>query len=374
MPTIQNEGIGAYTGIGRQQILETITWRVPWFQSVDPLAQTFTLTEDRFITAIGLYFHTKDPSKTIIVQIRNVVNGYPGATVLVSKTVQPADVPVTTDGSLETKVTFDEPVLLFADTEYAIVVATEADQYRLFVAHLAEDDLITGAKVTRQPYTVGVLFSSSNATAWTTHQEMDLKFRLYGAVFEDEAVLRFNPVEVDNISMLVLAVGQLIPQGCNILWQWSPEDSQWFPLNSSDVTMLSAPRTTIHIKAILRKGAKTSPVIHAKSATLIGMSYKENGTYVSRQVTADNFEDILVYIDLNTPSGTSQTLQYSVDDGENWLDFEVPSSKQVDAEFYQYRYTKTLGAPATQVRIRINATSSSRLVTPRAKRLMLILS
>jgi len=374
MPVIQDEAVAAYTGIGKKQVIETTTWQNPWRYLIDPLAQSFTLAENRFITAVGLYFHTKDPSIPVTVQIRNVVNGYPGSTVLVSKTLRPTDVSVSTNGSVEIKATFDEPVLLYADTEYCIVIITTADQYRLFVARLAENDLISGVKVTRQPYTVGVLFSSSNASTWTAHQEMDLKFKLYGAVFSDEAILRFNSVPVDNVGMLLLAVGELIPQGCSILWQWSPDSSQWYPLNDSNVTALSAIRTTVYVKAILMRGGKTSPVIHVKSATLVGLSYKAAGVYVTKQVSADNFSDILVYVDLNTPSGTTQTLQYSIDDGANWLNFESPTAKQVSAEYFQYRYTKHLASPATHVRIRLNATSNSRLVTPRARRLMLILS
>ena len=50
--TIQNEAVASYTGIGRRQVIEEVTWRVPWPTGVDPLAQTFTLTEDRFITAV----------------------------------------------------------------------------------------------------------------------------------------------------------------------------------------------------------------------------------------------------------------------------------------------------------------------------------
>lgn len=58
--TIQNEAVASFTGIGRRQVIEETTWwRIPWPTNVDPLAQTFTLTEDRFITAVGLYFGRK---------------------------------------------------------------------------------------------------------------------------------------------------------------------------------------------------------------------------------------------------------------------------------------------------------------------------
>lgn len=372
--TIQNEAIASYTGIGRRKVIEEVTWRVPWPRGVDPLAQTFTLTEDRFITAIGLYFGRKSTTKNVTVQIRNVVNGYPGTTVMVSKTLLPSEVSVTENGSVETKVTFDEPVLLLANTEYAIVAVTDADQYCLYVARMAGNDLISGTKVTRQPYTIGVLFSSSNASAWTAHQEMDMKFRLYGAVFDNEAILRFGSVVTVDVGQLIIAAGQLIPRGCNLLWQWSADGAQWFPLADGDVTALSSLQTLVYVRAILRKGFKTSPVVHANTVSLIGLSYKAAGVYVTKQMTYPEFTDILVYVDMNTPSGTTQALQYSVDDGATWNNFDAPTSKQVDANYYQYRYTKTLGATATKIRLRLNTSSTSGLITPRAKRLILIVS
>ena len=373
--TIQNEAVASFTGIGRRQVIEETTWwRIPWPTNVDPLAQTFTLTEDRFITAVGLYFGRKSPTKTVTIQIRNVVNGYPGATVMVSKTLLPAEVNASEDGSAETKVTFDEPVLLFADTEYAIVAVTDSDQYCLYVARMAENDLISGTKVTRQPYTIGVLFSSSNATAWTAHQEMDMKFKLYGAVFENEAILQFDSVTTNEVGQLIVSAAQLVPRGCNLLWQWSPDGAQWFPLANGDATLLRSLQTSVYVRAILRKGFKTSPVIQAKTAILVGLSYKDSGVYVSKQVTAPEFSNILVYLDMYVPSGTSQVLQYSVDDGDNWNTFNAPTSKRVDANFYQYRYTATLDNPATTIRLRINSSSTSALITPKSKRLILIVS
>ena len=373
--TIQNEAVASFTGIGRRQVIEETTWwRIPWPTNVDPLAQTFTLTEDRFITAVGLYFGRKSSTKTVTIQIRNVVNGYPGATVMVSKTLLPAEVNASEDGSAETKVTFDEPVLLFADTEYAIVAVTDSDQYCLYVARMAENDLISGTKVTRQPYTIGVLFSSSNATAWTAHQEMDMKFKLYGAVFENEAILQFDSVTTNEVGQLIVAAGQLVPRGCNLLWQWSPDGALWFPLANGDATLLRSLQTSVYVRAILRKGFKTSPVIQAKTAILVGLSYKDSGVYVSKQVTAPEFSNILVYLDMYVPSGTSQVLQYSVDDGDNWVTLDSPTSKRVDANFYQYRYTATLDNPATTIRLRINSSSTSALITPKSKRLILIVS
>ena len=50
----------------------------------DPLAQTFLVDDSGgcFITSVDLYFETKDTVLPAWVEIRNVVNGYPGSKVL----------------------------------------------------------------------------------------------------------------------------------------------------------------------------------------------------------------------------------------------------------------------------------------------------
>ena len=178
---------------------------------------------------------------------------------------------------------------------------------------------------------------------------------------------------VDSVN--INEVGQLIPHGsAPCVTNNGPRWTLWFPLANRDATLLRSLQTSVYVRAILRKGFKTSPVIQAKTAILVGLSYKDSGVYVSKQVTAPEFSNILVYLDRYVPSGTSQVLQYSVDDGDNWNTFNAPTSKRVDANFYQYRYTATLGSPATTIRLRINSSSTSALITPKSKRLMLIVS
>ena len=54
-----------------------------------PLAQTFTVEADpeveitgRFLSSVDVYFQAKDDTLPITMEIRNVVNGYPGSKVL----------------------------------------------------------------------------------------------------------------------------------------------------------------------------------------------------------------------------------------------------------------------------------------------------
>ncbi len=373
---VQNEARTSYVGMGRRQIVEQTFWQVPWWNQIDPLAQTFLLTEERYLTGVDLFFETKG-GPAVTVQIRDVVNGYPGTTVLASKVLESANVQVSANGQAATRFTFADPVLLQANVEYALVVLTGSSQYRLFVARMSAKDLISGNNVSRQPYSVGVLFSSSNATAWTAHQEMDLKFRIYGAKFKPEGKLYFNQLELAKpATQLLLSTSQLVPNGSNLQWQWSADGEAWLPLADMDVTMLGNETEHIQIRAVLAGQGKNSPVLQPHATGAVAMAYKQEGTYYSKLINANGpFSKITVYVDFDSPIGTTQTAEYSVDDGKTWAGFgKEVSSRSVD-NFIQYKYEASPSVSgASSVRIRIRQTTASKKDTPRARRLMVTLS
>lgn len=53
------------------------------------------------------------------------------------------------------------------------------------VAELGKYDAVNSRWVTSQSYQVGILLSSSNASTWTLHQNLDLTFRLLAAKFTE---------------------------------------------------------------------------------------------------------------------------------------------------------------------------------------------
>ncbi|MED1745726.1 MULTISPECIES: choice-of-anchor R domain-containing protein [Brevibacillus] len=369
MFTKQNEAKASYVGIGRKQVIEQTFWQIPSWRLTDPLAQTFILTEERYITAVDLFLATKDPAADLTVQLRTVVNGYPSMTVLTSVALNPDQVNISNNGTTATKVTFPDPVLLQANTEYAIVLLTPSSQYRAFVARMGAKDLITQKPVARQPYDVGLLFSSSNGSAWTAHQDMDLKFRLYGAKFTSDGILRFRPMEVSQATQLVLASSQLVPQKAELQWQYSTDEMSWYALDEIDVTKLGQPTDMIHVRALL-KSKGSSPVVQ-QNVGAIALGYKPEGMYVSREITTSApFTRITVYVELSTPSGTSQTVEYSLDAGKTWTSMgSAVAQTPIDADFTQLKFEKTV-ASSTKLRVRIKQSSTVPVVTPKARNLM----
>lgn len=168
----------------------------------DPLAQTFYVqsTGGAFLTSIDVYFASKDANVPVKMEIREVVNGYPGSTILpMSQVMKKAvDVSVSNNGSVATTFTFDAPVYVSDKTWYAIVLMSDSNKYTTFVSTFADDkvDLITKNKITKQP-NLGSLFKSQNASTWSAEQTQDLKFIVRKAQFATDTV---SNIELKSLS------------------------------------------------------------------------------------------------------------------------------------------------------------------------------
>ncbi|MFP3390591.1 hypothetical protein [Brevibacillus sp. SIMBA_040] len=369
----QNEAKASYVGVGRKQVIESTFWEIPSWRLYDPLAQTFMLTEERYITGLDLFFGQKDPNADVTVQIRGVANGYPSMTILSSTVLKSSAISVSANGTVATRVKFPDPILLQANVEYAIVLLTPSSNYRAHVAKMGEKDLYTQKVVAKQPYDIGLLFSSSNASAWTAHQDMDLKFRLIGAKFvQSTYYLKFKKMSVDRAAQMVIAVSQIVPKNAEIQWQYSPNNASWYALDDVSVTAFNQTANDIYVRAMFKSKGSSAVVQAAVGA--FPLAYKDRGTYVSREITsATNFTTITAYVELNTPSGTNQIVEYSLN-GTDWIGFgSAVSSVQIDQDFMQLKFSANVSASG-KARVRIRQLSSSRLITPRARNLMVHLT
>ena len=155
---------------------------------VDPLAQTFMIDDvgGVFLTSVDLFFGTKDSNIPITVQIREVVNGYPGSTILPfsETTINPGSVNTSADGTVATTFTFSGPVYVQENVEYCFVVLANSNEYNAYVGRLGETVLGSDRTISQQPY-AGVMFKSQNGSTWTAEQNEDIKFTLKRAEFAD---------------------------------------------------------------------------------------------------------------------------------------------------------------------------------------------
>ncbi|MGL4459789.1 MAG: hypothetical protein ACRCUB_15640, partial [Plesiomonas shigelloides] len=158
-------------GILVSEVLQNVTRTTTTYY--DPLAQTFSLTEESQIGGVEVIVTAKG-STPISVQIRETQTGFPTQSILAESSIEPANITVGAWNRFE----FKTPVRILANVEYAIVVLCNDPDGAVAIAELGKWDSTNGRWVTQQPYQVGVLLSSSNASTWTAHQDRDMTFRL----------------------------------------------------------------------------------------------------------------------------------------------------------------------------------------------------
>ena len=172
--------------------------RMAFGQPVDPIAQTFIIDTDLssdtdiFVSKVDLFFARKSRvGKGVTVQIREVQNGYPAGQAvpfstihLTAAQVNAPTVDVATNALTATTVTFEAPIALKTNTEYAIAIIPDGNDpnYLVWISKTGEKDKDTGISI-QQDTNAGVLFTSTNNKAWTPYQDENLKFKIYGSRF-----------------------------------------------------------------------------------------------------------------------------------------------------------------------------------------------
>lgn len=160
---------------------------------IDPLAQTFFVkrgmgagSNSVFLSQVDVYFKRKSSTNGVTVEIREVLNGYPTNQVVPFSSVHklPAAVNVSDDASAATTFVFEVPIRLDVEKEYAVVVQPDANDpnYLIFTSKVGGTDLTPGdtqGQAIVQDWGDGVLFTSTNNSAWKSYQDEDLKFTLY---------------------------------------------------------------------------------------------------------------------------------------------------------------------------------------------------
>jgi hypothetical protein len=366
-----------FTSTGRNRtVRDTITRTVTTNVRFDPLAQSFGFDEDRIITSVGVYFASKDPNEPVTIQIRNMENGTPGVDILASKVLNPAEILVSANGTVETKVSFPEPVYLEAGKQYAITVLSTSALHSMYVANLGDKDLVDGKFVAKQPYNVGILFSSSNAVSWTQHHSKDLKFKVYGAEFDTsvDSILTFNPVTGLNADAYVNAIDSLVPQGSSLKWEIKLGTGDWLPTTVYENRDTGAVTNTIQLRAKITPTPFMSPIIAVDSAKLIELVTATSGVYVSKQITlAQAATTIKQVVDLHLPAGCTASVQFSTDDGATWTTASQTSVVPVDIDYSKYTFTTTLGTAKTTFRTRLSLNSSSPTARAKARKFLNIM-
>jgi hypothetical protein len=216
---------------------------IPRIPLGDGLSQTFFTPKKSsnnqdygmFVSSIDLFFKTKPSVASgsmqlpITVKIAYVSNGYPTKNYLAAKTIQCKDVkisnlPSTSNAATITKFTFDDPVYLQPNQEYAIIIGSDSPDYSVYTAVIGENVLGSNPtrRISEQPY-AGSFFRSQNSSTWTPYQNEDLMFVINKAVFAPSGQAVFNmenaPIGIGFTDKALLISSDLAFPVANLTYQ-----------------------------------------------------------------------------------------------------------------------------------------------------------
>ena len=334
----------------------------------DPLAQTFTLSESRHIGGIDLWFSNRG-AKRVVVQIRDTSLGMPTQNVLAEGSIMPAS--INTNGTA-TRLTW-QPVWCEAGHEYAIVLLTDDANTAVRVAELGKYDATHARWVTSQPYQVGVLLSSSNASTWTPHQNRDLTFRLLGARFtENTRTVDLGSVTATSVSDLItLANVERVASDTDVQFTLTEQDGTEHKL-SDDLPIALRARVTgpLSVKALLSGSAPRSPVLYPGIQIVLG-NMSETADYVTRAITAgSNSKVSITYEALMT--GTADVKVYIQKADCTWQLVDLTNGKAVgDSWVERTHILSSFSANETRVKLVL---SGNILYRPKVRSLRVVIT
>ena len=348
------------------------TWDSGWKYTkcaVDPLAQTFTLSAPVQISGIDLWFTAC--GGPVRVDIRSVSAGVPDAGVLATANIQASA--VITNGSA-TRAVFPAPVALAADTEYALVVLANDATTEVAVAELGKWDATAGHWVTSQPYTVGVLLSSSNASTWTAHQDKDLAFRLLAASYSaDQRTIALGNVAVTNATDLMLMSYADRPSAATAVeYKLTLPGGTQIAVSDGQAVRLNNPITgNVSVTATLRGTPLISPILHPTTQLASG-TVAEQADYITRAIPAGVGARVRVIFDAAIPAGSSINVSAcGIDAGDVWHALSYVTSKQSDDGFIEVTH-ELAAIDEASVRVKLHL-SGSAAARPRVRNLRVII-
>lgn len=325
-------------GILVSEVLQNVTRTTTTYY--DPLAQTFSLTEESQIGGVEVIVTAKG-STPISVQIRETQTGFPTQSILAESSIEPANITVGAWNRFE----FKTPVRILANVEYAIVVLCNDPDGAVAIAELGKWDSTNGRWVTQQPYQVGVLLSSSNASTWTAHQDRDMTFRLLARRYTQpvrEIDLGTVPVTAAT-DLVVLAMTDNPSTGADSeLLLTMPDNSVISTGDEQGINLAASVTGNIGVKARLRSTSKASSMLYPGSQLVVG-KLATSAEYVSRAVDADAAGcNVRIIFDGQIPSGSAVKVYIcGTDSGDQWQEVTLTGvPRQMGPNVYEYQYYK----------------------------------
>ncbi len=319
----------------------------------DPLAQTFTPVEPRQLVGVDVHLCLIGAqTNSLLVQQVGVEVGIPNEEVIAE-----AFVPMIGAAIGWKSARYNLLVFTPADRPSAIVIKTDDADHSLSIASLGGFDTDLQSYVGAQPYTTGVLLSSSNAQTWTPHQNDDLTFRLVAAKFGPlTKTVSLGTFElVDCSDLQVRAEVEAPSADCSVVFEIVRADASIIRLLPYQVLQLTEYVTeTVQLRAILSGTEKLSPTLFAPVILVAGEIAAE-GTYVTRAFKLGAAVKLTSYMKAMLPSGATLDVKYDKAD-DNWITLPLSATELLTDPAWVEKKFEATGITATEGRLKLTIT------------------
>lgn len=322
----------------------------------DPLAQSFALAEGRLVVGVNFRFtFIGNRANGVRIQISPMVNGFPSNEVLAEAFVNMAT-PVV--GNL-IEARFRAPVYLDGLQQYCVVVLTADPDHAVAIARLGDVyDLPGGgqARVSSQPYTVGVLFASANRISWTPIQEADLHFEIVAAKFAPTTrTINLWTGALTNISDIMVRGGVELPTDeAGFRYELVRATGQVIPLAPGQNRPFSEfLNETVTVRAVLTGSEKISPILYP-GTLIVGGRIRTTGTYITRLFPMGSAVRLAAVMSQFTPAGSTVTVAQD-NGGGTFNALTAGTSTLIGNNWSDVKYERT-PVTAANGRVRITLT------------------
>ncbi|BCP56329.1 hypothetical protein K32_49460 [Kaistia sp. 32K] len=338
-----------------QRVINTTT------RYYDPIAQTFYIDSMRQIAGIDLYVESKGTTP-IVVHIRDTSNGYPAQTIIAEASLEPGAI----NAGAWNRWLFPTPVTLVPSVEYCIVVMCDDAVAAVGIAELGKWSLSSQSWVTGQPANVGVMFSSSNNSTWTAHQDRDIAFRLLAAKYtQTQRVVDLGTITASgHTDALVLSAPDTPTSATSFSISLELPDGQVITTGDSQkVTFIPAVTGQIGIKARLTADQNVSTTIFPGTVLALG-TVQTTADYVSRAFPADAASSaVTIIFDAHLPSGATVNVFVSgTGPGDTWQAVsQLGPAVPVGDGVYEFTYRMLRFNKANcRIKLVLNGTNAAR--------------
>jgi hypothetical protein len=303
-----------------------------------PLAQTLEpFGKSRFLRDISLDYSMVHPEYGTYCSVLKTDNGVPTSATILNGTIGRKFLTATqmAGGGMK-KYIFDDPIYIQSDT-YAIMSSGEdgfnmnsveevaaGRDIRCKVAKLGGMDKTTGVTVGAQPFKDGMMFRSLTGITWEQDQKTDMKFQ---ATFNVYPTQQFQIVQLTTLPVLSATAflcqwNSQVPEGTQVIFEFKTRKSDWKEFAPYVLTKIGEEADELTFRARLSTTSPDVTPFVEKACGLYIQSHQEQMMVVTKafdMAEGESANSLDIWIESHLPSGCSQDLQVTFDNGTHWV-------------------------------------------------------